>query len=101
MILVFGGTTEGRKAVEVLDEAGSSYWYSTKTGEQDINPHHGECIDGAMDAEAMKAFCQEHEIRLIIDAAHPWGPNFDSTMIWGPVHGAVYYIGVRLNWNKI
>ena len=37
----------------------------------------------------------------IIDAAHPWGPNFDSTMIWGPVHGAVYYIGVRLNWNKI
>lgn len=37
----------------------------------------------------------------IIDAANPWGPNFDSTMIWGPVHGAVYYIGVRLNWNKI
>ena len=25
MILVFGGTTEGRKAVEVLEEAGNSY----------------------------------------------------------------------------
>ena len=37
----------------------------------------------------------------IIGANDPWGPNFDSTMIWGPVHGAIYYIGVRLNWNKI
>ena len=80
MILVFGGTTEGRKAVEVLDEAGSSYWYSTKTGEQDINPHHGERIDGAMDAEAMKAFCQEHEMRLIIDAAHPFATQLHQTI---------------------
>ena len=33
----------------------------------------------------------------IIDAANPWGSNFDSTMIWGPVHGAKAYIGVRFN----
>jgi outer membrane receptor for ferrienterochelin and colicin len=33
----------------------------------------------------------------IIDAANPWGDNFDSTMIWGPVHGALYYAGLRLN----
>ena len=37
----------------------------------------------------------------IIGADDPWGSNFDSTMIWGPLHGAIYYIGVRLNWNKI
>ena len=37
----------------------------------------------------------------IIDAANPRGANFDSTMIWGPVHGAVYYLGIRVNWNKI
>ena len=37
----------------------------------------------------------------IINADNPWSPNFDSTMIWGPLHGAIYYIGVRLNWNKI
>ena len=37
----------------------------------------------------------------IIGADDPWGSNFDSTMIWGPIHGPVYYIGVRLNWNKI
>lgn len=37
----------------------------------------------------------------IIGADDPWGKNFDSTMIWGPVHGAIYYIGARLNWNKM
>ena len=33
----------------------------------------------------------------IIDAANPWGDNFDSTMIWGPVHGAKAYVGIRFN----
>ena len=37
----------------------------------------------------------------IISAADPWSKDFDATMIWGPTHGAVFYIGVRLNWNKI
>ena len=37
----------------------------------------------------------------IIGADNPWGSNFDSTMVWGPVHGALYYIGVRFNWNKL
>lgn len=32
MILLFGGTTEGRKAAEVLEEAGTAYYYSTKSG---------------------------------------------------------------------
>ena len=37
----------------------------------------------------------------IVNASEPWGSNFDSTLVWGPIHGAVYYIGVRFNWNKI
>ena len=80
MILVFGGTTEGRKAVEVLEEAGNAYYYSTKTGEQDITLHHGQRIDGAMDAEAMRRFCQKHDIRLIVDAAHPFALRLHETI---------------------
>ena len=80
MILVFGGTTEGRKAVEVLEEAGSPFFYSTKTGEQDISLHHGQSIDGAMDAEAIKAFIAEHNIRLIVDAAHPFASRLHQTI---------------------
>ena len=80
MILVFGGTTEGRKAVEVLEEGGSPYFYSTKTGEQDITLHHGQRIDGALDEEAMRAFCQKHNIRLMVDAAHPFASQLHQTI---------------------
>jgi len=80
MILVFGGTTEGRKAVEVLEEGGSPYFYSTKTGEQDITLHHGQRIDGALDEEAMRAFCQAQHIRLIVDAAHPFASQLHQTI---------------------
>lgn len=81
MILVFGGTTEGRKAVEVLEEAGTPYYYSTKTGEQDITLHHGERIDGALHREAMLRFCSEHDIRLLVDAAHPFATQLHQTVV--------------------
>ena len=80
MILVFGGTTEGRKAVEMLEEGGSPYFYSTKTGEQDLTLHHGQRIDGALDAEAMQTFCRENDIRLIVDAAHPFAVQLHQTI---------------------
>ena len=80
MILVFGGTTEGRSAAEVLEEAGSLYYYSTKMGEQELTLHHGVRIDGAKDAEAMKAFCRNHQIRLIVDAAHPFASMLHQTI---------------------
>ena len=81
MILVFGGTTEGRKAAEVLEESGSEYFYSTKTGEQELTLHHGHRIDGALDAEAMHRFCEEHQIRLIVDAAHPFASRLHKTIM--------------------
>ena len=80
MILVFGGTTEGRKAAEVLEEAGKSYFYSTKTGEQNISLHYGIRIDGAMDKDAMHLFCVDHNIRLIVDAAHPFASMLHRTI---------------------
>ena len=80
MILVLGGTTEGRKAVEVLEEAGTPYYYSTKTGEQDLTLHHGRRTDGAMDATAMDSFCREHDIRLLVDAAHPFAVQLHQTV---------------------
>ena len=80
MILVFGGTTEGRRAAEVLEEAGSPYFYSTKMGEQDLSLQHGTRIDGAMDAEAMKTFISQHDIRLIVDAAHPFASTLHQTV---------------------
>lgn len=36
----------------------------------------------------------------IIDAANPWGSNFDATMIYGPIHGPMAYVGFRYNITK-
>ena len=80
MILVFGGTTEGRRAAEVLEEAGNAYYYSTKTGEQELTLHHGVRTDGTMDDEAMRQFIREHGIRLIVDAAHPFASMLHRTI---------------------
>ena len=75
MILIFGGTTEGRIAAEVCEEAGKTFYYSTKSGLQDIETHNGVRLSGAMSANDMKEFCNKHDIRCIIDAAHPFAEN--------------------------
>ena len=77
---MFGGTTEGRKSIEALEEAGSLFYYSTKTGEQDVSLHHGILLSGAMDEEGMTSFCHSHNIGLLIDAAHPFAEVLHRTV---------------------
>ena len=81
MILVFGGTTEGRMAAKVLEESGATYCYSTRSDTQDIQLVHGQHVTGAMEVPEMVAFCQEHEIRLIVDAAHPFAINLHRNVV--------------------
>ena len=80
MILIFGGTTEGRAAVNVIEEAGKPYYYSTKGDEQDIYLHHGIRLSGAMTRRTLKAFCRQNDIRLLIDAAHPFAIQLHQTV---------------------
>ncbi len=39
--------------------------------------------------------------QTIINAADPWSDTFDSTMVWGPVHGAMFYAGIRINFGRL
>jgi cobalt-precorrin-5B (C1)-methyltransferase len=80
MILVFGGTTEGRIAIKKLEEAGTSYYYSTRGDEQEVVLQHGIRLIGAMDAKQLTAFCQEHKIQLLIDAGHPFAEVLHQTV---------------------
>lgn len=80
MIIIFGGTTEGRRAVDVLEQAGKPYFYSTRSGEQEVPLVHGQRLAGAMDEEAMVAFCRDHGIRLIVDAAHPFAKDLHHNL---------------------
>ena len=31
----------------------------------------------------------------VVSPEKPWGPDFNAAMIWGPVHGRKFYIGLR------
>ena len=81
MILVFGGTTEGRMAAKVLEESGATYCYSTRSDTQDIQLVHGHHVTGAMEVPEMVTFCREHDIRLIVDAAHPFAVNLHRNVV--------------------
>ena len=80
MILILGGTTEGRLAVRVADAAGNPYFYSTRGEGQQVECLHGTHISGAMDSAAMARFCAENGIRLLVDAAHPFASALHATV---------------------
>ena len=88
MILILGGTTEGRLSVKVADEAGSPYYYSTRGIQQEIACRNGIHLTGGMDVEAMTSFCIHHQIRLLVDAAHPFAVG---------LHQTVHETAIRLN----
>lgn len=36
----------------------------------------------------------------IIGADNPWSSTFDATQVWGPIDGAMAYIGIRFKLEK-
>lgn len=80
MILILGGTTEGRLAVQVADQSDKPFYYSTRGSEQEVHSTHGVRISGGMNTSEMVRFCQTNQIRLLIDAAHPFAINLHQTV---------------------
>ena len=39
--------------------------------------------------------------QTIINAADPWSDTFDPTMVWGPVQGTMFYVGLRINFGRL
>lgn len=68
-------------AVEVCEQAGKPFYYSTKSELQQVEMHHGQRLTGAMDTPGMVAFCKEHGVECIIDAAHPFAENLHRTVM--------------------
>jgi hypothetical protein len=40
------------------------------------------------------------QMNPIIDVANPDSSDFDASMIWGPLHGRKFYIGMRWAINR-
>jgi cobalt-precorrin-5B (C1)-methyltransferase len=82
MILVFGGTTEGRAALKVLEGSGRPYLYSTLGASQDVATPGGRRLTGALTAAGAAELCRREGVRLIVDAAHPFAEGVHATAAW-------------------
>ncbi|MGN0053473.1 MAG: TonB-dependent receptor domain-containing protein [Bacteroides sp.] len=87
----------GRMPAPYTTTEGTSSWESSYPAYEQLSAQitrwfrHWSIYVGG---ENMTGFKQKNPI---IAASNPYSVNFDSTMIWGPVHGAIYYIGLRIN----
>lgn len=83
MILVFGGTTEGKKVAGILENAACPYYYSTKTS-IDFQPGaYGQYRYGPLTRDGFQTFCEAHAIRAIVHASHPF-----ATLLHATIHEA-------------
>lgn len=80
MILIFGGTTEGRLAAKVCDEAEKTFFYATKGKLQQVEMANGKHLQGAMLPKDIVDFCKKNKINAIVDAAHPFALNLHNNI---------------------
>ncbi len=80
MILIFGGTTEGRTAIDVCEQAGKPFFYSTKSDTQIVEMKNGIRLVGAMTSEDIKRFCKENHVKCVVDAAHPFAEHLHKSI---------------------
>lgn len=79
-ILLFGGTTEGKKAAGALDGLKIRYFYSTKTRTDFRASEFCDYIHGALDGKSLPEFAKKKKIKLIVNAAHPFACRLHETV---------------------
>lgn len=91
----------GRMPTPYAEADGSASWDSRFHAYEQLNAqvtrwfrHFSVYIGG----ENLTGFRQQ---KTIIHAEDPWSPAFDPTLIWGPVHGALAYAGIRVNFGRL
>lgn len=82
-ILIFAGTTEGRLLAEYASEQGTGCFVSVATeyGKslvQDLE--NVTVLAGRMDERAIRTFIEENQIRLVIDATHPFAQEVTANI---------------------
>ncbi len=81
MILLFGGTTEGKEVASFLHRAGLPFLYSTKTSvSREGLPPSGKYRSGPLKEPEMTALCHQEGVRTIVDAAHPFAGELHQTV---------------------
>ena len=92
-ILIFSGTTEGRRITEFLDGRNVKVYVSAATeyGKECTGEHeNAEVFFGRMDQKQMTEMIKEKQIDLVIDATHPF-----AQLVTGEIRRACEISGVQ------
>ncbi len=91
----------GRMPTPRVAQDGSESWQRTFKAFEQVSAqvtrwfrHFSVYVGG----ENLTGFRQE---KVIYGYADPWAAGFEPTMVWGPVHGAMLYAGVRINFGRL
>lgn len=80
MILVFGGTTEGKKVAALLESQAMPFVYSTKTKISFQETRLSSYRSGPLNEEQLENYLTENKIKIIINAAHPFAEMLHNTV---------------------
>lgn len=83
-VLVFAGTTEGRKLSECLAAAGivHTVCVATEYGSIVLTPHPlAQIRQGRMNREELTAFLQSERCKAVVDATHPYAKEITHNII--------------------
>ncbi|CAL2079948.1 conserved hypothetical protein [Tenacibaculum dicentrarchi] len=80
MILVFGGTTEGKKVATLLQEKLMPFVYSTKTSISFNETEIASYRYGALNEIDLENYLIKNKIQIIINASHPFAEILHKTI---------------------
>lgn len=97
-ILIFAGTTEGRKLSETLSKSSIKYdiCVATDYGREvlDENPYMN-VHTGRMDYDMMLEFIKEGDFSLVVDATHPYALEVTSNIIKAAKEAGLEYVRLK------
>ena len=92
MILVFGGTTEGKKVAAFLESSAIPFVYSTKTKISFLETKTAQYRFGALNEKQLQDYILTNNITTIINAAHPFAQE---------LHRVIAKVGAQLQLSVI
>ena len=97
-ILIFAGTTEGRKLSETLSKSSIKHdiCVATDYGREvlDENPYMN-VHTGRMDYDMMLEFIKEGDFSLVVDATHPYALEVTSNIIKAAKEAGLEYVRLK------
>lgn len=106
MIFVLAGTQDGREIVRLLLKQGHDVAASVVSrygGELLAHACGQRCLinDKPLDEDALRIYLQEHNIRLLVDASHPYAANVSRNAIAVCRELSLPYIRYERDWSKL